>query len=76
MTMRRISFDHFIFNEQYEFTPWVISHYIKPTKRNCDFICNYIETHVDEMIRIGKSAPNIFVAAYSMLREAVKHKTV
>ena len=72
--LRRINSMHFIFNEKYEFTPWVVSHWVRPTPEIFEFIYKYIEDNSKTLLELAETAPNIHVAAHKIVREAIKHK--
>ena len=74
MTMRRVGSMQFIFNEKYEFKPYVVSYYARPTKKLFKFLYTYIESHADELLKMVEYDPDIFVAVHNILFEVMKHR--
>jgi hypothetical protein len=63
---------HFVLNDKYTFTPWIVSQQTRPTKEMCIYIYKYIENNSQELLSLTSNIYDSFMVCQVMVREAIK----
>jgi hypothetical protein len=63
---------HFVLNDKYTFTPWIVSQQTRPTKEMCIYIYKYIENNSQELLSLTSNISDSFMVCQVMVREAIK----